>query len=118
MLRPSEPRVKVCRTSTKWASSGERRLWACIPSKSGPAGSRPTGGDTNTRSWNVPKTLRVRRPPYFLTSYSSNFIGGVASSKSCNVGPEAVANQVDVLQRHVGGFLRGNNKLKNVVSLA
>lgn len=41
----------------------------------------------------------------------------MASSESCNVGPEAVANQVDVLQRHVGGFLRGNNKLINSLSL-
>lgn len=51
-------------------------------------------------------------PLYFLTSYPSNFIGRVASSESCYVGPQAVANQVDVLQRHVGGFLRGNDKLK------
>lgn len=39
----------------------------------------------------------------------------MASSETCYVGPQAVANQVDVLQRHVGGFLRGNNKLKNDV---
>lgn len=41
MLKPREPCVKVWRTSTKWASSGDRRWWACSPSKSGPAGSRP-----------------------------------------------------------------------------
>lgn len=51
-------------------------------------------------------------PLYFLTSYSSNFIGRVASSESCYVGAEAVANQVDVLQRHVGGFLEATASLK------
>lgn len=41
----------------------------------------------------------------WFTSYSSDFIGCMAASKSCHVSPEAVANEVDVLKRHVGGFL-------------
>lgn len=55
-------------------------------------------------------------PLCFLTSYSSNFIGRVASSESCYMGPQAVANQVDVLQRHVGSFLEAT-KFKNSDSL-
>lgn len=32
-------------------------------------------------------------------------MGCMAASKSGHVGPEAVANQVNVLKRHVGGLL-------------
>lgn len=41
MLRSGDPLVLVCRTSTNWASSGERVSWLSACSKVGPAGSRP-----------------------------------------------------------------------------
>lgn len=41
ILTPKAPRVYVCRTSTKSASSGESRLWDSVPSNMGPAGSKP-----------------------------------------------------------------------------
>lgn len=37
----------------------------------------------------------------------------MAASESCNMGPEAVTDQVDVVKRHVGGFLlKDVNKTK------
>lgn len=41
MLRSGDPLVLVCRTSTNWASSGDRVSWLSACSKVGPAGSRP-----------------------------------------------------------------------------
>lgn len=41
MLRSGDPLVLVCRTSTNWASSGDRMSWMSACSKVGPAGSRP-----------------------------------------------------------------------------
>ena len=46
-------------------------------------------------------------PNQLFTCYSSHFIGGVASSKPCHMSAKAVANQVQVFQRDVGGLLKG-----------
>ena len=43
-----------------------------------------------------------------MTCYSPNFIGDVASSKSCNVSSQAITNQVDILKRDVGSLLGKN----------
>ncbi len=59
MLRSGEPLVFVCRTSTKVASSGDRRLRLSAFSKLGPAGSRP--GKTGENAIVLHCTLTVTK---------------------------------------------------------
>lgn len=41
-----------------------------------------------------------------FTGYPPDFACRVAAGKSCHMGAEAVANQMDVLSRSIGGFLQ------------
>lgn len=51
-----------------------------------------------------------------FTGDSSNFIGCMTASESRHMSPEAVANQVDVLKRHVGGLLESINECEKYFS--
>lgn len=101
MLTPSASRVYVCRTSTKSASSGDRRCSFSTSSNRGPAGSRPV---TNAKF----SQLRKTKPAPFaylccaeLTGDPANGPSHVRPGVSGYMGAQTVADEVHVLQREL-----------------
>lgn len=107
MLTPSASRVYVCRTSTKSASSGERRLSFSTSSNRGPAGSRPEANAKFNQFKDKKNGILACLCRAEITGNPANGPSHVRPGISGYVSTQTVAYQVHVLQGELLFILSG-----------